>query len=215
MSGTRRRLRELPRWTRCVLSTDASRIVRPTCSWFPTVYPTDESGPAPLGGTGRDPDRHRDLVSHSMNIVTSMSRRAHCSPTPRHPVASQSGHRYVGALQGRLDEVTRQLSGGDRGLRHAARRDDGGAAAGVGPPHRSGDRQRRCRTRPTAPAATATGGAAGWQRHRARTDVRDYQRAGATIKAQVASTWPSWTPLRHELLEVTCWQGFGYRHDRG
>ena len=137
------RLRELCKMDGAVvLSTDGSRILRANVQLVPDPsIPTDESG-----------TRHRSAeraasqtgypvisVSHSMSIVT-----VYLSGE-RHVLADSAtilsrANQAIATLERykmRLDEVSRQLSQGrDRGLRHAARRDDGGAAARVGPPDR-------------------------------------------------------------------------------
>ena len=133
------RLRELSKMDGAVvLSSDGSRIVRANVQLVPDpTIPTDESG-----------TRHRSAeraaiqtgypvvsVSHSMNIVTVYvaGERHVVRRLGDHPVAGQPGDRDAGAVQvpaRRSEQAT--VDGRDRGLRHAARRDDGGAAAGDG-----------------------------------------------------------------------------------
>ena len=131
--------------------------------------------PAPLGRTHRHPDRLSGDLGQPLDEHRDGIRRGRTARGGRlghHPVAGQSGDRDAGALQdpprrGQPAAVHR----GDRGLRHPARRDDGGAAAGDGAPDRPRDRLRRRRTRHRRPpAAAAARGAAGRQRHCARTD---------------------------------------------
>ena len=128
--------------------------------------------PAPLGGTHRHPDRLPGDIGQPLDEHRDRLRGRRASRGRRfghHPVAGQPGDRHPGALQ---DPARRSqqaaVDRGDRGLRHAARRDDRGAAARDGPPYRPGDRLRHRRAghrRP--PAAAAARGAARRQRHRA------------------------------------------------
>lgn len=147
------RLRELCKMDGAVvLSTDGSRIVRANVQLVPDPsIPTDESG-----------TRHRSAeraaiqtgypvisVSHSMNIVTVYVRGERHVLTDSATIlsrASRPSQPWSGTKPGSTRSAG-NCQGRNRGLRHAARCDDGGATPRAGPANRAGDRLRRGRTR--------------------------------------------------------------------
>ena len=151
--------------------------------------------PASFGRTHRRPDRIPGDLGEPFDEHRDRLCRRRASRGRRfghHPVAGQPGDRHPRALQ---DPARRSQQAAvhrrDRGLRHAARRDDRRAATRDGPPYRPGDRLRHRRVGHRRPSATsAARGAAGRQRHRPRTDRPRLPRhiPSAPSQAEVAAT---------------------------